>query len=163
MTRAGLAALAAVLVLAGCGTIRESRLNPVNWWGGSSSEAPSLAPRDGYPETIADTRPLVAQVVTMQIDRAPGGAIVRATGLPATQGWWAADLVAEVQTTGGHPVAENGVMSFQFRILPPPVGTRSGPQQSREVTAAVFLSDQELAGVRTITVKGRDNQRSSRR
>ena len=157
MNRAWLAALVAVLALAGC----ESRFNPVNWFGGSTEEA-TLAPRRGYVETV-DRRPLVQQVLSMKVDRVPGGAIVSAIGLPPTQGHWATDLVPETTTIGDKPVADNGVLAFQFRLLPPPGPRRSGTPVSRELSASTFLTDQELLGVRTIVVRGQTNQFSARR
>jgi hypothetical protein len=157
MRRTGLAVLVALLALSAC----QSRLNPVNWFG-NSREAPSLAPRGGY-ETETDPRPLVEQVTAMQVERVPGGAVVRATGLPPTQGFWAADLVPQTADYEGRPVPENGVATLEFRIVPPIAPQRSGPAQSREVTAAFFLSDQSLAGIRSIVVQGRTNSRSSSR
>lgn len=163
MTAGGrMAALALVLALAGCG-FSDSRLNPFNWFGGSRSETPDLSPRAGYPEDVPDARPLVAQVATMQVERVPGGAIVRATGLPPVQGFWDAELVPDLTDAEGRPVPDGGTLSFQFRVVPPRQPTRAGPPVSRELTAAVYLSDQTLAPVRTITVRGQGNQRSSRR
>ncbi|MEL6210909.1 MAG: hypothetical protein AAFR44_12170 [Pseudomonadota bacterium] len=163
MASGRLVAIWAVLaVVAGCG-FSESRFNPFNWFGSSTVEDPTLAPVGGFPEDAADQRPLVAQVTEMRVDRVPGGAIVHATGLPPVQGFWSADLVAEITDAEGRPVPENGTLALQFRVLPPVQATRSGPALSRELTAALFLSDQTLARVGTITVRGQTNQRSSRR
>ncbi|OZA08094.1 MAG: hypothetical protein B7Y02_12980, partial [Rhodobacterales bacterium 17-64-5] len=76
------------LALVGCGAVRESRLNPFNWF--KRSEARDLV----QTEAPGDPRPLVAEVLTMVVEPIPGGAIVRATGLPPTQGWWQAELIA---------------------------------------------------------------------
>lgn len=153
---------AALAGLAACGRARDSRLNPFNWFGRSRSEEPTLAPADGYTTTV-DTRPVVAQVTALQVDRVPGGALITATGLPPTQGHWAADLVAEVTGPNGRPLRDGATLAFEFRVAPPDRATRTGPPQSRELTATVFLTDQDLSGVSTITVKGLQNQRSARR
>ncbi|WP_372604782.1 hypothetical protein [Actibacterium sp.] len=150
-----LAALMAVTVLTACSSVRESKINPMNWFGKSKSEETVIVmPESG----ILDNRPLVDDVLTLRVERTPGGAIITATGLPQRQGYWAADLVAEYDEK---PV--NGVLTYQFRTYPPAVPYPAGTQQSREITAAVFVTDQTLDGVRSIVVKGATNQRSSRR
>lgn len=150
------AALTAVVVLSGCG----SRLNPVNWFGGSKTEAApaTLAPEGGYPLKPEDRRPLVKTISAMAVDPMPGGVILQATGLPPTQGWWDTDLVAD---NGGEPI--NGVLSFSFVLMPPFQPTLVSTPPSREVTAARFVPESELRDVRQITVRGLDNQISRRR
>ncbi|SNT11032.1 hypothetical protein [Tropicimonas sediminicola] len=153
------AGVIAALVLAGC----QSRYNPGNWgWFGGSRSAPTLEPRDGY-EQNADFRPLVEQVVSMTVEQTPGGAIVTATGLPPTQGYWKADLVSTYQTVTGEVAAKDGEIRLEFRIVPPPTPTPASTARSREVTTALFLTDQTLRNVRQITVVGQANARSSRR
>ncbi|MEZ5779513.1 MAG: hypothetical protein R3E44_14250 [Paracoccaceae bacterium] len=147
------ALLIAALSLGGCGKIRDSRFNPFNWFGRSQSS--NVVVVQGVP---VDGRLLVDQVTEMEVARQPGGAIVRATGLPPTQGWWDAALVAE---NNGQPV--DGVLTYRF-VLSEPLGqTRVSTPRSREVTAAVYVSDIKLAEVRQIVVLGTQNSRSSRR
>ena len=119
----------ALLVLSGC----QSRYNPVNWgwFGGSRSEA-TLAPNRGYPSDV-DPRPLVSQVVSMQVDRVPGGAIVTAVGLPPTQGYWAADLVSTYETEAGKIASKDGVIQLEFRVVPPRGPQNVVNQRSREI------------------------------
>ena len=152
MSRAVAVLLVASLGVAGCAKIRESRINPFNWFGPSESRAVTLDP--GYAAT-ADNRLLVAEVTQLDISRTAGGAIVHAAGLPQTQGWWDAELVAE---NGGEPV--DGVMTYRFVVMPPPAGTRVSTPQSRELTAAVHLSDNKLAEIDRIVVLGTANSRS---
>jgi hypothetical protein len=151
MRRTVLAAMSAALLLAGCGAMRESRLNPFNWFGRSAAREAMVTTA-----TPSDPRALVAQVLDMKVEAYPGGAIVRATGLTPTQGWWDAELVAR-------DVDDKGVLVFDFRIFPPVTDTAVNTQQSREVTAAASLSDIKLDGVREIVVQGESNARSSRR
>lgn len=150
MTRVLLAAMLALSV-AGCAAISQSRLNPFNWFGGSQA-------RESITVTAAaiETRDLAQQVTAMEVLPYSAGAIIRATGLMPTQGWWDAELVAR-------PLDENGVLVYDFRVFPPLTDTPAGAPQTREVTVAVSISPQKLDGVREIVVQGATNARSSRR
>ena len=142
--------MGAVLLLAGCGVMRESRLNPFNWFGRGE-------PRETVQTTTPqDPRLLVEQVLSMSVDPYSSGAIVRAKGVTPTQGWWDAELVAR-------PVDENGTLVLDFRIFPPVENTPQGAPQSREVTVALSLSTVKLDGLREIVVQGANNALSSRR
>ncbi|TCO69018.1 hypothetical protein [Rhodovulum euryhalinum] len=146
--------LSVALTLGGCSTVRESRLNPFNWFGGSTVEVVAVAPG----QAAADPRPLADLVVEMSVERTPGGAIIQATGRPPRQGFWMADLVRDPATPD-----KAGVIVYDFRVAPPDQPTRAGTEPSREVTAGAFLSTQDLEGVRAIVVRGaRNQQRSSR-
>jgi hypothetical protein len=145
-------ALTAVMVLTSCGGIRESRLNPLNWFGGSRE---AQADEFGVPAKI-EARPLVDQVVSMSIEQTPYGAIVRATGLSPSQGYYDAELVAR-------PLDENGILVYEFRLMPPPGPTPAGAPRTREVTVAAHLSKIKLASISEIVVQGAQNARSSRR
>ena len=148
-----LAALSVVLVLGGCGSADRTWYNPFGWFGGSrETEITSLQVDVGTP---ADPRPLVDQVLSLTVEAYPGGAIVRATGLPPTQGFWAGALIVE-------PIVD-GRLNYRFVILPPPVPARVSTQPSREVIVATSISDFKLEGIREITVTGARNARSSRR
>ncbi len=140
--------LCAALALSACGT----RLNPFNWFGRSEPAAVSV------PSAAADPRDLVAEVVSMTVDPMPGGAILTATGRTPTQGWWNAELVLR-EGEGTDPAAP----VYDLRLLPPVVPTDVNTPQSREVTVGLYLSDIDLAGVRTITVQGAGNARMVRR
>lgn len=139
------------LTLAGCGGFGDSRLNPFNWF--QSSE-----PRETIvlPDEVADPRPLVDAVLTMTVEPIPGGAIVRATGQTPTQGWWAAELVPL-------PLDENGVLVYEFRLVPPITATSVNAPRSRQIEVAIYISDFKLDAVREIVVQGAGNARSARR
>lgn len=145
------AVLTLTLILAGCGGMRDSKINPFNWFK-RSEETQKLA----LPQRPNDTRALVETVLTMQVEEVPGGAIVRATGLPPTQGWWKADLVAL-------PVDENGRLVMEFRLHAPIARAAVGTQPSREVVVALYLSNIKLTDVREIIVQGANNARAARR
>ncbi|WP_413717262.1 hypothetical protein [Silicimonas sp. MF1-12-2] len=153
--RAAILTLAMAIALSGCG-FGQSRLNPFNWFR-SGPEAETLEPV--FLQERQDRRPLVAQVTGLVIERTPGGAIIRATGLPPEQGWHGAELVNEDRD--GNPI--NGVLTYSFRAVPPPEPTRVSTVQSRELTVAVFVSDITLASAREIRVTGALNSRAARR
>lgn len=156
-----MAALAALMVLGACGAMRESRLNPVNWFGRSEAREPTLAPDGGWDPAVLDNRPPVEQVTLLAIEPIPGGAILRAAGLPPTQGWWDAELVAEEDAEGAP--AEAGVLAFRFLVAAPRTPQAVATPVSREVTVAIYLSDIRLRDVRQIIVRGRTNERVIRR
>lgn len=145
-----LAALSLVMLVSACGT----RLNPFNWFGGA--EAAPTADAQQLP-TKADPRLLALQITELKVDPMPGGAIVRATAVMESQGWWQAELVA----VEDEPV--DGAMVYEFRVFPPRQQTRVSTPRSRQVTAAVFLSDIRLSTIRSITVQGQTNGLTSRR
>lgn len=145
-----LSALSLALVAPGCARVRRSKLNPFNWFRRSE-------PREKVAVTAAgDTRDLVADVVSLVVEPIPTGALVRATGRNPTQGWWEAELVEK-------PIDKDGVLVLEFRIAPPPGRTAVNTPQSREVTAAIHLSNIKLEQISEIVVQGANNARSARR
>lgn len=156
MNKPLIAAMLTGLLLSGCG-FRQSSFNPFNWFGNSKPAAASQTATPAIKATGPVTE-LVQTVTALKVEKVPGGALIHVTGLPPSQGWWNAGLVAE---NGGQPV--KGVLTYRFEITPPPGQTRTSTPQSREVTVAVYVSDAQLQGVRQITVTGSTNARSSRR
>ncbi len=169
-TVAGLVVLS--LTLAGCSGWRDSRVNPGNWFGNSRAEARTQS------DVAAQTNPLIPeqtsifqrgkkeevylgtpvdQIVDFSIERTSSGAIVKATGQTLRQGAYDVRLTSD---TEGDPV--DGVLTLEMRALQPE-NTPQGPEQVRHVTAGYFVSNQDLAQVRTIRVLGDRNARASNR
>lgn len=164
--------LAAALTLTACGTIRDSRVNPFNWFGQSRSVAtgpaeqtnPLIPTRAGLfgnaraEEEIYTGRPF-DQVSDLTIERIPGGAVIRATGLAARQG------IYEVQLTPANEDEEavDGVLIYRLEGVLPDRRTNVGTQPTREVIAARRVTDQILRGVRVIRVEGQRNAVEVRR
>ncbi len=141
------ALLGTCLFLSACGGSASSlsSANPFNWFGGKNRAEEAAA----TVQAPADPRALMPQITDARSERASGGIILRVTGLPAQQGWSQAELIPQ-----NEGFARDGVMSFEFRALPPRVRTQTSTPQSREVVVATFLSDAQLAGVRRIQVIG---------
>jgi len=162
-------ALVSALALPGCGgSSGGSAYNPLNWFGKSRNEtvAPeaknALIPqKSGFRrERAALEGVAVAQILALSIEPAAGGAILRVTGLAPTLGAYDVRLVPEFDLEIDGPL-----QTLQYS-LKTEYSTRSrpaAPQRSRELTAAVFLSDEDLEGVREIRVSGAENARSIRR
>ncbi len=134
-------------------------LNPLNWFGGSTSdvEMVALEPAGGWPADN-DRRLLVDQVTALRIERTTAGAIVHATGLPPRLGYWDAELVAE---NDGKP--ENGVVTYVFKVATPRWATAASTPYARSIEAAAFIPTVRLAEVRAIRVMGAQNSRTASR
>lgn len=166
--------LISTLTLAACGAVRDSRVNPLNWFGQSRSvpvEATQVAPvnpliprRNGLfsnarAEAEAYNGKPFEQVTNLTVERIPGGAIIRATGLAARQGIYAVQLTPVNEDE--EPV--DGVLTYRLEGVRPARATPVGSVPTREVVAARQLTDQELSGVRQIRVEGQLNAQVTRR
>lgn len=143
--------LGLAVVLAGCGGLRESRLNPFNWFRKSE-------PRETIvlPEAKEDGRVLAEVVLDLSVEPMPGGAIVRARGQMPVQGYWSAELVPL-------PLGEDGTQVYEFRVFPPTGKADTNVPQSRQVDVAIYISNVKLENVSEIVVQGATNARASRR
>ncbi len=149
-----------VLTLASCsggGRGSLASLNPFNWFGGQSGQgsvATTLAPRRGYAVDI-DTRPLVAQITALAVERTASGVIVRATALPPSDGYYDAGLVAVAPKNSRE-------LRYEFRARAPTQVIRIGSPFQRQIIVAVHLTRTQLNGIRRIVVVAQGNSRSSR-
>ena len=157
--------LIAALVLSSCGRIRDSRINPFNWFGRAESrqvtgegEVNPLIPRRSAlaPGTKADTRVPVQQITELSVDRHPNGAIIRATAVTQYQGAYQLGL----KKVEGEEVPA-GTLRFIFVAYQP--ARVVGPVTTRTVVAATQVSSADLAGVRRVEVVGAANVLTSRR
>jgi hypothetical protein len=155
------------LVLTSCGTVRESRFNPVNWFGRSESRPVSVDP---------NTNPLIparnvsifrqdrdegyrgwdlGEITELVIERRPGGAIVRATAVADQQGAFDLKMVKIDEES------DATTLTYAFRGIQPR-GAQGSPD-SRTHSVAVWLTDNELLGIKVIQIKGARNVRTVRR
>lgn len=159
------ALLASTVLLAGCGS---SSLNPFNWFGKSQSESESVSTntntliptRSGFRRRDTEYQGrAVDQITGLVIERVPGGAIVRVNGVAFAQGSY--DVVMEPENIDELPV--KGVLTYTLKALLPSKYRQQGNTTSREISAAHYVSDQTLNGVRSIRVLGAKNARTARR
>ncbi|MEJ6395180.1 hypothetical protein V8J82_18095 [Gymnodinialimonas sp. 2305UL16-5] len=137
--------LSLILSLAACG----SRLNPLNWFGGEREQRVRIAPDAAAENPNGDPRPLVSEIAQLSVEQTTSGAIIRVTGLTASQGYFDAALV-EVERGDGNLV-------LALRAAPPLGAATPGVQQ---IAVGLAVTSGELAGIRTITVIGQNNRRT---
>lgn len=136
--------------LMGCATVRDSKINPSNWFDADKAKATEeTAIKPLVPERTAvqmvDSRPLIAKLTELEVANVLGGVLVTATGTSDQMGAFNVELV---------PMASKaGERIFAFRVQYPMGATVA----KQSVTAAVFLSNTDLAGVRSIRVTSASN------
>jgi hypothetical protein len=124
-----------------------------DWWYGVE-RAETFEPA---PEVfVSDNRVLVTTVDKVLAEEVPGGVILWAAGTPPTEGYWKSGLVQIEKET-----AQTGSLLFEFRVAPPPAGAPTGTAQTREIVEGIFLTTQDLEGIRQATVIGATNRRST--
>ena len=149
-----LALVIVAVVLVGCGNMRQSRLNPRNWFGTSQEERPAL----GQVTDMIDNRALVAQITELAIESTSSGALLRAEAVMPTAGWWDAELVPD---NNGRPV--QGVMTFRFVAAAPREPAPDTGVRSRTLVVAYPLSSALLQVTSEVVVTGSSNSRRIRR
>jgi hypothetical protein len=170
MRKPVVAALVLTMTLSACGAVRDSRLNPFNWFGGSREVAGDVQTADGTaqanplipqrrgafrrPDAVYMGQPL-DQVTELRIERVADGAIVRVQGIAQRADAYDIRLVPQ-------PTERAGELHYQLQGEFPEL-TRSTIRLQRPVTVAIHLTDQELEGVRRIRVSALRNARESRR
>jgi len=162
--------ISAMLVLASCGGVRDSRLNPFNWFG-QSSAVPVAAEGQAVNPLIPRRNALVSRrsaeiayagrpiqdITELNVIRRPGGALVQVTGVADRIGTFDARLIAS------EAASTDSVLTFSFEVIHPSVRSTGGGVAVREVSAATFLSDQDLRGIDAIRVVAANSARSARR
>lgn len=167
--------LISALALGACGTIRDSAVNPANWFGnGSSAPAPTTKTESTNPLLPAENTGLfskkrgqdaiyqgkpIDQITKLFIERVPGGAVIRATGITAKQGVHSVRLTPA--TEDETPV--DGVLTYRLEGIDSTFAQNVGSAHTRTVVAARALTTQQLASVGTIRVEAARNAQSSRR
>lgn len=172
MRRRVFLSLAAASALTGCGGFRQSRVNPRNWFGRSTSrKVANTDPENTNPlipkredrilfrkrDKAYDGTP-VDQITRMVIERTDGGAIIRVVGLPLRQGAYDVRLIPD--DVNAKPV--NGALSFALMAVQSDTMPQ-GSERVRQVQAGVFVSNQTLETAEVIRVRGARNEQVSRR
>ena len=163
MTRSSVtiaAAVAGCLTLSACGgsSPSASGLNPFGWFKkndeATEAAAPvrelSLTPKRGYTNYV-DPRGLIGDLLSVNIDRTPDGAIVRATGRTGATGYFDADLVRVA--TG------DNVFIYEFRVR----RTEDTAVTGQVISAATELTAAEYAWARRVIVRGTNGSLTAKR
>jgi len=138
--------------LSGCARVSESRLNPLNWFNpapATTNEA-AIQRKPLVPTqtevTVVDARVLIESLVSASLETSGSGAILRATGVAASQGYFNAELVL----VG----ASNGVLTYDFSVERPAGYEAVGSANSRQITVATVIDAAVLRGVKAVDVRG---------
>jgi hypothetical protein len=153
--------LTTTLALSAC----QSRWNPSNWWGKDresqvQTETNALIPEkteDGrsffQSQETAEYRGLpIDKVTSVEVHKVTEGRLIMAVGVSSVHGTSDIRLIVPSEAA-----LEGGVLTLDLMGRPPIEPVVGGSDQSREVTTAVVLTEQEMAGVRTIRVKALTN------
>lgn len=151
----------AMLVLAGCGRMGDSSLNPMRWFGGSS-EPQTLTPEGGYPSASFDGRTPVAHVAGAKWQPLYEGRMLVVSGLAASKGWWDVALVTEVPMPSGRiRPDENGVLRLRLVGKPPLPNTfeaANAPNPASDMlTVALTIPKAVLPQLREVVISGATN------
>ena len=154
------------IALSGCGQLRDSKVNPANWFGKRNPRPVATAPGDP-----AEVNPLipqktsvfrrdksekyigtpVANVISLSIEKLPTGAILHVVGVSQLQGAYNVRLTSDSK---GDPV--NGVLTFKLKAIQP-LDQAQGPQKARTIHAARFISNGDLESASVIQIIGGQN------
>lgn len=99
----------------------------------------------------------VQRLVEARLERVPGGAILRAKGISATLGAYDVRLVPNEVQDNARTLSYTLKAEYSKRSRPP------APQTGRELVTGVFLSDDDLLGIRNIRVSAAQNSKTLRR
>lgn len=156
-----------MLVLAGCGRMGDSSLNPMRWFGGSQ-QPQTLEPEGGYPTAVQDGRVPLAHVAGAKWEPLYEGRMLIVTGLAASKGWWDVALVTEVPMPRGRiRPDENGVLRLRLVGKPPLADTFAAANPpnpaSDTVTVAMTIPNAVLPNLREVVITGAANTVTLRR
>ena len=155
--------LLTLLILAGC----SSNANPVNWFNNDPPDESVLEPIDAANPLIPDRGGLFSRdgtpppylgspidtVTDLSLERVPGGLIIRATGQTSANGAYNARLTP----SNSDELPVDGVLTYRLEAQ------YTSVNGARTITVARQLTDQELAGARTVRVEGLQNALERRR
>lgn len=97
----------------------------------------------------------LGEVTEVLVERRPGGAILRVTGVADQQNAFAVKLIRVEEES------DDSTVTFALKAVQ--AQGKVGTEASRSVTAALWMTDHQLEGVREIRVKAKRNVRAVRR
>ncbi|MFK7744370.1 MAG: hypothetical protein AB8B47_04900 [Roseobacter sp.] len=168
------ALLVSVLVVSGCSTVRDSRVNPFNWFGNDEPTATAPVNPDEVNPLIPQNTSVfeatraerarykgapIAVVSDVKLERVPGGVIITATGLTDTQGYFEPQLTPE----NVEELPVDGVLTYRLEAVRGEASAPQGSEASRRVIVGRQLTDQELSDTTIIRVVAVQNAVEVRR
>ncbi|GAA3873321.1 hypothetical protein [Celeribacter arenosi] len=154
-------------LLSGCGgDFRNSKVNPLNWFGQREQTQtldaegrvvrvlPTLAPRKGYPAFV-DTRAFAPSITALDFLRTATGSVLSVTTVVPTLGYADAALVPVEHDDGS-------ILILEFRLRAPKDVPGIGSVSQREITVARAISNQELAQLTQIQIRSASGVRTLR-
>ncbi|WP_422028550.1 hypothetical protein [Roseovarius sp.] len=188
------ALILSTLLLSACGGgLRESRLNPANWFGRSTSvetEPATVRTADGRVQAV---NPLIGERGYSQLSAANRKVTTERTGLfgRKKEVIYQGTLISQVTDLTIEPTATGAIVravglttrqgAYDVRLLPlfdgeprdgvltyeflalQPINTPQGPEHTRRIQAAQALTHGDLEKIRTIRVIAKRNTRQSAR
>ena len=96
----------------------------------------------------------IDQIIHLVADQVPGGVLITATGVTTRTGSYNGQFTTLDS-------ADSSVLEYQFNVFQPP---SSNPEnlETRKVTIAKFLTDQDLTNISLIRVRSASNRLSAR-
>ncbi len=153
--------LTATLALSAC----QSRWNPTTWWAKDDAAGAQENVNALIPEQTEDGRSFftaqetdeyrglpIDKVTSVEVHKVTEGRLIMAVGVSSVHGTSDTRLILQ---NNGAP--EGGVLTLDLMGRPPIEPVIGGSDQTREVTTAVVLTEQQMAGVRTVRVKALSN------
>lgn len=146
------------LALAGCargsGSSFLPSLGSLNPFSSPEEDTPDVRRLAGT--SVVPGSILVPGEFTIEAQPALRGLILVVRTVAPTQGYHSAELAPERR---GAP-DEDGIVSLQFRIVPPFEEAPVGAARSRQITAAYFVGDDDLADIRGFEILGASSSKS---
>lgn len=168
MTKLTAPLLISALLLSGCGSrFSDSGWNPLGWGSGNRDRSTTLAPEGGY-EAAGDRRAGIPQILSARWEPLNEGRLLVATGIAPTKGYHDAELVTlRPQPRGRISPDPDGVLRLRFVAVPPPPTDEAARLPANpavdSITAALTLSNTQLAGVTRVEIAGASNVVTLRR
>ena len=154
------------VALAGCSGLRDSKVNPANWFGKNKAGRVATAPGQPASENPLiptstsifkrDKREIyigtaVDNVVAMSVEPLPSGAIIRVTGVSRQQGAYDVRLTSD---NNDEPV--DGILRLKLEAVQP-IDTPQGSQSARTVQVGKFISSDDIENTNVIQIIGGQN------
>ncbi len=159
--------LIATLALAACGgSDSDSGWSPSGWF--KSSGPTTLEPEGGYPTSNTDPRPGMPSVTGAQWKTLNEGRLLLVTGMAPTKGYWDVGLIPERPSpTGRLSPDPDGTLRLRFVAWPPPPDSQAARMaanpQSDQITSAVSIPSNTLAGIKQVVISSASNTISIRK